>query len=277
MAASLAASALGLGACSLLAPGTTNDTSGPPNAAGAAVSQPSSAISSGAANMPGDPNAADPVGKTATPGRVHLQRGRSDDGTSDLQSAPAPVSTSSPRVTEPPEDAPPPGARVDPAARPGMPLAPEDRNFLQAAAQAGLLEIEAARLAEQRARADDVRAFAAMTLRDHLAANARLRALAAAKGLALAQTLDGAHQAKLAALEALGGTGFDLSYVREEGVAGHAQTVKLFEQGSISRDADIRHFAQHALPGLREQLKHARLVDDAREVPSEIRVRQASR
>src|SRR5688500_11588743 len=53
-----------------------------------------------------------------------------------------------------------------------------DRQFILEAASGGMMEVEAGRLAEQNAANQRVKAFGAMMVRDHSAANEQLRAIA---------------------------------------------------------------------------------------------------
>ncbi|PZU42091.1 MAG: DUF4142 domain-containing protein, partial [Acidovorax sp.] len=67
----------------------------------------------------------------------------------------------------------------------------KDREFLTQAAAGGLYEVQAGKLAQNRATANEVKSFGAMLVKDHTAANDELRALAARKGVALPTTLPG--------------------------------------------------------------------------------------
>ena len=64
-------------------------------------------------------------------------------------------------------------------------LSEHDHKFLMDAAQGGMLEVEAARLATERASSADVKNFAQTLLRDHQAANEKLQRIAADKGVTL--------------------------------------------------------------------------------------------
>ena len=73
----------------------------------------------------------------------------------------------------------------------------KDREFLTQAATGGLYEVQAGKLAQNRATANEVKSFGAMLVKDHTAANDELRALAARKGVALPTTLPGDKQKQL--------------------------------------------------------------------------------
>src|SRR5689334_23280381 len=66
-------------------------------------------------------------------------------------------------------------------------LAAADKMFVEEAAQAGLLEVQASKLAEQKARRGDVKELARHLVEDHTMANDKLKAIAARKGITLAK------------------------------------------------------------------------------------------
>lgn len=139
----------------------------------------------------------------------------------------------------------------------------QDRNnpdamFLSTAAQANLGEVDAGRLAEQKASDSDVRKFGQHMVEDHTAANGELVSLARRKGITVPSETDSEHKKIASKLANLSGAEFDRKYM-EAMVNGHQKVVALFEANSKSaRDADIRAFAEGQLPTLRKHLKMAR-------------------
>ena len=139
-----------------------------------------------------------------------------------------------------------------------------DRNFMTQAAQGGLLEVEASKLALERAESGAVKQFAQMMVSDHTGANEKLRELAQAKGVALPSELNAEGKAKLDKLAGLKGAGFDRAYAEMLGTEEHRKDVSLFEKAAQdAQDADVKAFAAATLPTLREHLSQAnKLVKD---------------
>src|SRR2546427_9370244 len=61
----------------------------------------------------------------------------------------------------------------------------KDQEFLNKAAVGGLYEVEAGRLAQEKANSSDVKAFGEMLVKDHSSANDELKALATSKSAVL--------------------------------------------------------------------------------------------
>lgn len=132
--------------------------------------------------------------------------------------------------------------------------------FIQAATQHGLLEVQAARLAQEQARSPEVKEFAATMSKAHERVNASLAELAKTKGLEVATEPSTEGQQLLEKLRGLTGTEFDRTY-SEEMRRAHQQAVQLFEQAARSADdIDVKSFAQTQLPTLREHLRMAQTL-----------------
>lgn len=125
-------------------------------------------------------------------------------------------------------------------------------NFYTAAAQGGMAEIEAAKLALQKSQNAEVKKFAQMIVTDHTKANAELKTLAEKKNVTL-PTDTGKHKSMLDDLSKLSGAEFDKEYVAGM-VKDHEEDVKLFEDNSSNSDADVKAFAAKALPTLKSHL-----------------------
>ena len=131
-----------------------------------------------------------------------------------------------------------------------------DRTFLMTAGQGGHAEVVLAALAVKKASNDEVKKLAQMLEKDHSANNQELKSLATSKGVVVATTLDAEHQQLHDRLEKLDGAAFDRAYSTAM-VDGHKKMIALFEQASVSKDAQVKAFAEKTLPALREHLKHA--------------------
>ena len=131
-----------------------------------------------------------------------------------------------------------------------------DKTFLMSAGQGGYAEVVLANLGIKKADSDEVRKLAQLLEKDHSANNLELTSLAASKGVVVATVLDAEHRQLHDRLEKLDGAAFDRAYATAM-VDGHKKMIALFEQASVSRDAQVKAFAEKTLPALRGHLKHA--------------------
>ena len=153
---------------------------------------------------------------------------------------------------------------VDPAETKGSDrLSSDDTTFFAKAGQAGMVEMQAATLAGERSKADDVKTFASMISTDHSANNKMLQALAAKKSVSLPTALDRDHQAMLDSLRKKSPEDFDKAYASAM-KDGHEKAVDLFSEVSEdSKDADISGFAKTSLPTLEHHLELAKTLSSA--------------
>ena len=159
----------------------------------------------------------------------------------------------------------PPHALAQPAGPPGSPASvasPEwsatDLRFAQEAARTGAYQVEAARIAEQRALHPKVKAFAVALARDHAAADEELKALALSHGQDLPTDVSPMRRKQLDGLGELAGEAFDLRYVQQVAIADQEAAVLLFESASSAADPGLRAWAAKVLPMLRAHLAAAR-------------------
>jgi putative membrane protein len=129
-----------------------------------------------------------------------------------------------------------------------------DRSFADTAAEAGMAEVEMAKLAQQHAASADVKSFADRMVADHTKANQELTSIATAQGVRLPTKLSGRDHRELEKLGKLDGTAFDKEYVKSQ-VGAHQDAVKLFTKESQSgRNDDLKNFAGTTLPTLQDHL-----------------------
>lgn len=137
----------------------------------------------------------------------------------------------------------------------------DDNDFAVKAANGGMFEMEAARLAREKAVSNDVKEFAAMMIADHQKANDELKALAARKNITLPGRLGDDEQKHIDELAKLTGEEFDKKYVdlMEDD---HEKDVKLFKEAADDADdADIKAFAAKTLPTIEKHLDHIKTID----------------
>ena len=134
----------------------------------------------------------------------------------------------------------------------------QDRKFLMDAAQGGLLEVEAGRLALERASSEQVRQFAQQLVKDHTDANEKLMQIAQDKGIELPKQLDAKHKQQLDKLSKLQGEEFDRAFIAQMGHKDHKKDIQAFEkQARQGKDAELKSFAEETLPVLQKHLSMA--------------------
>jgi putative membrane protein len=177
----------------------------------------------------------------------------------------------------PPTTAAPATAAPAPGAPPLAGIAAADRSFVTVAASTALLEVEASRLALQRSRHPEVRAFAQRVIDDHRRSNQELTELARDAGMAdVPRTTMGKYTGRLEKLRMLKDAGFDREYAAQIGVAGHVEAVAHFDQAATdAQDPELKAFAARELPALREHLEQAESMARAVGVSAE-RMKEAA-
>lgn len=132
-------------------------------------------------------------------------------------------------------------------------------DFLTNAASSGLFEVEAGRLAVDKASRDQVRSFGQQMVTDHTQANQDLMALARQNGMAVPATLRPDHQQQIQALSRASGAEFDRTYMVGQ-VTAHEEAVNLFSSAANATAPDMapfRSFAAQTLPILQNHLAMA--------------------
>jgi putative membrane protein len=130
-----------------------------------------------------------------------------------------------------------------------------DASFYKKAAEAGISEVDAGNLALQKSSDPKIKDFASMMVKDHTAANDKLKTVADGKGITLPTSASVGQMATEAKLKVLTGDTFDKSYLKAQ-VKAHQQTVALLKKEiATGQDADAKAFAQSVLPTVRSHLK----------------------
>ena len=127
-----------------------------------------------------------------------------------------------------------------------------DADFFKKAAEGGLAEVELGNLAQKKSEDSSVKDFGAMMVKDHSAANDKLKALADSKNIKLPTSPSVSQMATKTKLEVLTGKTFDHSYIKGM-VKDHETDIKEFKkEASSGRDAEAKAFATATLPTLEE-------------------------
>ena len=136
-------------------------------------------------------------------------------------------------------------------------------SFASQAAIIGKAEIELGQIALKNSQDEGVREYAQRMVKDHGAADKKLKAIAAKENLQLPQSLDAEHESLKMKLQSLKGADFDRAYLSAM-AKGHDKAVALFE--SVSQQpqmsGDLKQFAASTLPTLEEHKEMARSLHE---------------
>lgn len=140
-------------------------------------------------------------------------------------------------------------------------LSSADRAFAQKAAAAGMGEIQAAQLAQQRASSPQVKQFADRMVTDHTQANDELQQIAQQENLTLPSQPSPQDVAQTRRLRGLNGAAFDQACAQDQ-LRAHQQAVALFRQeANNGKDPALKGFAQQTLPILQRHLQMAQTLN----------------
>lgn len=129
-----------------------------------------------------------------------------------------------------------------------------DSSFMKSAAEGGMSEVELGQLAQQKATNPVIKDFGGMMVTDHMAANEKLKVLAASKQVKLPESSSVMQKATKTKLNMLSGDTFDKSYVKGM-IEDHKSDIKEFQkEASQGKDPDVRAFAAAILPTLQTHL-----------------------
>jgi putative membrane protein len=146
------------------------------------------------------------------------------------------------------------------AATGGIAADSDDAKFVTTAANDGMAEVAAGKMAEEKARSARVKAFASMMVTDHTKAGDELAAIAKTKNITLPAEPDADAKKAADDLSKKSGKNFDKGYVNAM-VDGHEKAVKLFTDASQNcKDADLKAFATQTLPTLKMHLDSIKAI-----------------
>lgn len=109
-------------------------------------------------------------------------------------------------------------------------LSKGDMELMVELAAGGMMQLEASRMAADKATAPDVKAFAKAEVKEQTGLSKKLKEVASAKGAALPSELDEKGKAMLAKLGGMSGAEFDKAYMKESGVKGHQALDKVMDR-----------------------------------------------
>lgn len=130
------------------------------------------------------------------------------------------------------------------------PLNDKDKDFIQAAAKGGMMEVEMGKMGQKQAKNADVKSFASRMVADHTKANNQLKSLAKKKGVTLETAAPKMHKMDDAT--------FDKDYMADM-VKDHEKDVAEFEaEAKDGSDPDVKAWASKTLPTLKKHLELAK-------------------
>lgn len=124
------------------------------------------------------------------------------------------------------------------------------QDFVDKAAAGGMFEVQSSQAVQDKAKDQSVKDFARMMIKDHGAANAKLKKISGEQKLKMPAELDAAHKSDLDKLQNAKGD-VDQAYVEMQRSA-HSDAVKLFEDYAKDGDnAPLKAFAEATVPTLK--------------------------
>jgi putative membrane protein len=137
----------------------------------------------------------------------------------------------------------------------------DDERFMVKAANGGLMEVAAGKLAHEKGSSKEVKEFGHHMMEDHEKANNELKQLAEAKKVMLPDSLDSDSKDKLDKLSKKSGKDFDKAYM-DAMVSDHKKDVNDFEDATKNaKDTEVKAFAEKTLPTLKMHLDMAQKTD----------------
>jgi putative membrane protein len=132
--------------------------------------------------------------------------------------------------------------------------------FVDNAGQGNMYEIEAAKIAEQKSKSADVKAFAKMMVADHTALQAEMAPLIAKAGKTAPADLDQRRKGFLDNLKAADAKDFDKTYIDQQ-VAAHDETLTLMKgYADNGDDAGLKAAAAKTAPKVQAHLDKAKAI-----------------
>jgi putative membrane protein len=133
-----------------------------------------------------------------------------------------------------------------------------DTAFMFMAADAGMMEIELGKFAQQNAQNAQVKNFGAMMVADHTDAANELKSLATSEGITLPDSIKPEHRRMVEDMKKMKAKDFDKHYI-DMMVSDHQKVIDGFKDESTSgKDSLVMAFASKTLPTLQKHLDAAK-------------------
>jgi putative membrane protein len=135
----------------------------------------------------------------------------------------------------------------------------ESQDFIKKAIQHNFAEVDAGKLAQEKAKSEAVKQFGAMMAKDHAEANNLAQTTAKVLDVELPESADMMHQASYLKMKLLQGDTFDRSYMNDM-VQDHEKDIAEYEKAA-SRSDVAGAYAKEMLPKLKAHLEEAKKLD----------------
>ncbi len=143
-----------------------------------------------------------------------------------------------------------------------------DRSFLTAAARIDMMEAHKGEMAENQSAASNVKDFAKTLVQDQTQSYQHLSELAAKTGASIPRGIDASKNQAITRLVHLKGERFDRQFTREE-IAAEQEEVALYKrEAAHGHNADLKAYANGALPMLENDLRLAQQCEKAQKKTS---------
>jgi putative membrane protein len=122
------------------------------------------------------------------------------------------------------------------------PASDVDKAFVGKVSQGGMYEVEASKIAEERASSPDVKDLSITEVHDHSLVNHELKRIATLKGIPVSATLNADFQQRLEKLKSVSGPAFEAAYITDM-QAIHDKDEKLFAAEATEGSDAFKTFA----------------------------------
>lgn len=143
------------------------------------------------------------------------------------------------------------------------PVDKESSDFAVNAANGGMLEVQAGKLAQEKGTSQRVKDFGALLVRDHSKASDELKGLAQSKNITLPDSVGNDNAEHLRDMSKLSGKEFDKHFI-DMMVNDHDKDVDMFDKASQNlTDPDLKTWAGNTLPTLKAHQDTAKAIQEA--------------
>ena len=122
------------------------------------------------------------------------------------------------------------------------PASGADKAFVGKVSQGGMYEVEASKIAQERAASPDIKDLSTTEVHDHTLVNHELKRIATLKGIPVAATLNADFQQRLEKLKSVSGPEFEAAYIADM-QAIHDKDEKLFAAEATEGSDAFKTFA----------------------------------
>jgi putative membrane protein len=136
-----------------------------------------------------------------------------------------------------------PARAAEDAAKTDKTVSTADTAFVAMVSQGGMFEVEASKVAKDKAAQQDVIDTSFAEVHDHELVGAKLKSIAGTINLPFPTELNAEFKGRLDALKALSGKAFDDAYIKEMEVIHTADGAAFAKEAKAGQDTDLKAFA----------------------------------